>query len=509
MAVNLSRRALLGAAAASAIGVVAGASGASGSTAGSRTNWEALRRHLDGDLVLPSDPSYALAREQSLRQFDQVHPQAVAYCSSEADVRTVLAFAHDHAVHTVPRSGGHSFGGYSTTPGMILDVSRLNQVAIDGDHVVLGGGTQLVDALAALTPHGLAVAGGLCPTVGVGGFIQGGGIGYQTRKYGLASDRLISANVVLADRRIVRASATENPDLFWALRGNGGGNYGVVTSYTVDPVRRSDIVFYRLVWPWAAAASLIENWQQWIIDAPDDLASLLLAMNNNPAAPAPQVTVQGAWYSTVEELNSLLDELVGLVGVAPVARGVAAETVHEAMMQAYRCATLTTAQCHRVGTAPDALVPKYNYYRTRCRMFGGAVPTADVDQLLTVLTQPLQGGGGQARMLYFEALGGAANLLARTDTAYVHRTTKMLAGVTATLSNLDYTDDDTAAAESWLADGFGVLDRNSLHESYQNYMDPALTDWRRAYYAENYPRLVRIKRAYDPHQFFRFARGIG
>jgi hypothetical protein len=136
------------------------------------------------------------------------------------------------------------------------------------------------------------------------------------------------------------------------------------------------------------------------------------------------------------------------------------------------------------------------------------VPRADVDDLVSVLTDPAKSTPKQDRLLYFEALGGAANEPARTDTAYVHRTTEILAGVTAQLIDANYTADDVALGESWLADGFAVLDRHSLRESYQNYMDPALKDWRRAYYAENYPRLVRVKRAYDPHGFFRFARGI-
>lgn len=513
---NFTRRAVLGLTAASAVGAVTGVYGPTGSAVGStvrrgggRVDWNSLGCHLDGDLVLPSDPRYEQACEQALGQFDNTNPMAVAYCESTKDVQTVIAFAQDNAVHTVPRSAGHSFGGYSTTTGMILDVSRLNRVTTDGTHVTIGAGTQQADALAALAPYGLALVSGLCPTVGSGGYIQGGGIGYQTRKYGMACDRLVSADVVLADRRIVRASARENPDLYWALRGNGGGNYGVVTRYTLEPVRRNSLVGYRLVWSGGDTAALIENWQQWVLTAPNDLSSLLLARTASPPSPSTMVIVTGTWYGTLDELNRRLDELVGLTGVTPLNRSVGEVSVQDAMMQGYDCANLTTAQCHRVGTTPEAMAPQWNYYRTRCRMFGSAVPRADVEDLLAVLADPAHFRNGQFRMLYFEALGGAANERARTDTAYVHRTTKMLAGLTATVGDPAYTGEDTAACESWLGDGFAVLDRHSLRESYQNYMDPALKAWRTAYYAENYPRLVRVKRAYDPHKFFRFARGIG
>ncbi|MCR6488733.1 FAD-binding oxidoreductase [Amycolatopsis sp. OK19-0408] len=514
----MTRRTVLGFAAASAVGAVTALSGSAGSAAGSTVrrgrgiDWNSLRCHLDGDLVLPSDTAaYASARMQSLGMYDSTAPSAVAYCESARDVQTVLSFAQDNAVHTVPRSGGHSFGGYSTTDGMVLDVSRMNQVTTDGTHVTIGAGTQMVDALNALTPHGMALAGGLCPTVGAGGFIQGGGIGHQTRKFGMACDRLVSAEVVLANRRVVRASARENPDLYWALRGNGGGNYGVVTSYTLEPVQRNTLIGYRLMWLGADAGKVIENWQQWMLNAPNDLSSVLLTLvrPTNPPNSDTVIVVSGTWYSTADELNTHIDEFVAAVGAAPSQRAVGESTVHDAMMQIYGCATLTTEQCHRAGTTPEAQLGRYNYYRTRSRMFDAAVPRADVDALLTVLADPTHFRDKQSRLLYFEALGGAANEKGRTDTAYVHRTTKLLAGVTAQLPDLTYTPDDTAACESWLADGFAVLDRHSLRESYQNYMDPAIQDWRTAYYAENYPRLVRVKRAYDPHGFFRFARGIG
>ncbi|WP_405145977.1 FAD-binding protein [Sphaerisporangium sp. NBC_01403] len=476
-------------------------------TRGRAVDWDSLRRHLRGDLILPSDPRYAHARELAIGQFDAINPRAVAYCTTEQDVQAVIAFAQDKSLHTVPRSGGHSFGGYSTTEGVVLDVSRLNHVRIKGPNVVVGAGAQQVDVLNTLTPHGLVLAGGTCPTVCVGGFVQGGGVGWQTRKFGLASDRMVGATVVLANGHVVRASAEEHPDLFWALRGNGGGNYGVVTSYELKPVHVSTMVNYMVAWPWEAAKQLIEQWQPWAIGSPDDLAAYLIAMNPDAGTGPPQLFIYGAWYRGVEELDRHLDTLVGMVGVSPVHRMVAEKPVYDAIMEFYGCGELSTDQCHRVGYSPEAQMPRDNFYRTRNRMFGGPVPTPNVDRLLETFTE--SGRTGQFRMLYFETLGGAANGPARTDTAYVHRTTEMLTGYTVSLTNPDYTAEDAAACEEWLADGFRVLDRDSLRESYQNYMDPALPDWRQAYYAENYPRLVQIKRKYDPHRFFHFAQSIG
>ncbi|MGO4753040.1 FAD-binding oxidoreductase, partial [Streptomyces sp. 2MCAF27] len=197
----------------------------------STADWSGLRKRLGGDLVLPSDSGYAQAKQVYFSMYDSSSPAAVAYCESTADVRLCLAFAQHHDLPAVPRSGGHSFGGYSTTPGLVIDVSRLRSITPGDTTTALGPGVQTVDALAALAPYGQALASGLHGSVAAGGFVHGGGIGWQTRSFGVACDALVSAEVVLADGRTVICSADEHPDLFWALRGGGGGNFGIVTRY--------------------------------------------------------------------------------------------------------------------------------------------------------------------------------------------------------------------------------------------------------------------------------------
>lgn len=487
--------------------VVGGVSGGSASAAPRTNALTGLRRHLDGDVVLPGDPRYALAKQSANGQFDAISPRAIAYCTSERDVRTVLAYAQHEAVPTAIRSGGHSFGGYSTSPGIVLDVSRLRTVDFSGTEVTLGPGTQMVDALAALAPHGRVIVGGTCPTVCVGGFLQGGGVGWQTRKFGMACDQLLEATVVLADGRIVRSSDDEHPDLFWALRGNGGGNYGVVTSYRLRPAPVTTVVNWMLTWPWDAAADVAENWQQWAVDSPDDLAANLIVMNTDAATGVPMVFAYGTWYSTPAALDQQLDALVAAVGTVPATRSATPMTPYQAMMEYYGCSDLSTDQCHRVGYSPEARMPRNLFYRTRNRMFADPVSRSGVDRMLSTFTA--DPGPGQFRMIYFETLGGQANRRARTDTAYVHRTTRLLAGFSLSLTREGYTAADVAAAESWLGQGYRDLQPGSLPESYQNYMDPSLESWRQAYYGENYPRLVQIKRQYDPHGFFRFAQSIG
>ncbi|MFF9003963.1 FAD-binding protein [Streptomyces achromogenes] len=181
--------------------------GASQEFAGTRTAgippWEALRDHLDGTLVLPYEAGYARARQQYWSEFDSVLPEGVAYCASARDVATCLLFAQDHGLPVAPRSGGHSPAGYSTTAGLVIDVSRLNTIAVNPSTVTVGAGVQQIDALSLLALGGLALTGGSCPTVGVAGFVQGGGYGLLTRSYGMACDRLVSAEAVLTDGRTV------------------------------------------------------------------------------------------------------------------------------------------------------------------------------------------------------------------------------------------------------------------------------------------------------------------
>lgn len=468
--------------------------------------FDELRRALRGDLVLPSDPGYPTASRSALRQFDGVKPQAVAYCEGREDVRTVLAFAQHNGLPAVPRSGGHSYGGYSTTAGVVLDVSRINAIGRSGANVVLGAGIQQVDTLQRLASRGLALVGGVCPNVALGGFLQGGGLGWLTRRYGLASDRLVSASAVLPDGRFVRASEREHPDLFWALQGNGGGNFAVVTGYELAPVESPTMVMYHLVWPWERAAQTIGGWLPWALEAPREFAGSVTVVDGDDPPGGPTLEMHGAFLGAEEALNRRLDALTETLGFRPLSRSVESRSYYDAMMASYLCEGLSVEQCHRVGYSPEAMLPRENFFQHRNRMFRGVLASGQVERLLERF-----GGArprGQFRLLYLDVFGGADGDRERTATAYVHRDAKVLGGFAVSLTDPDFTPEDVAVSKRWLAGGFGVLDPGSLHESYQNFMDPDLPDWRESYYAENYPRLREVRRQYDPDRFFRFDRSV-
>ncbi|WP_035303889.1 FAD-binding oxidoreductase [Actinokineospora inagensis] len=502
---TLSRRSLLRASAGAAIATAATA--AAGPVWPSA--WEQLRRNLQGTLVLPGSADYPQAKQLHFAEFDAVNPSAIAYCASARDVVTSVCFAQDHGIRVTARSGGHSPAGYSLTDGgLVVDLSRLRSVTSGPSSVVIGPGVQQVDALNALWPQGLGIVGGLCPTVGAGGFIQGGGIGMLTRKHGLGCDHLLGADVVLADGRLVHTSAAREPDLFWALRGGGGGNFGIVTAFEVTPVPVNRMINFSTSWAWADAADVIRGWQQWAVDAPLELGSGMVVQLTDAAPGAvPVVLVFGAWSGSPAALETALDDLASRVGHAPTSRTAQDLTYRDAMMQRYNCSERTVDQCHRVGTTPVAQLPRADFTIERSRLFGAAMSTTAVDELLTAFDADRR--AGHLRAIHGAGLfGGTANTVAPDATAFVHRDAQFSMAVSTSLAGSAPAAQERSAALAWAATGFGALSRYST-STYQNFIDPYLDGWQTSYYGANYARLVDVKHQYDPNRFFTFPQAIG
>jgi FAD/FMN-containing dehydrogenase len=202
-----------------------------------------LENGLSGTVIRPGDDDYDAARRIWNHMIDK-HPALVVRPTSTEDVVRTVRFARSEGLPIAVRGGSHSIAGFSTCDdGIVIDLADLNSVSVDADaqRAVAGGGTTWKDFDAATQPHGLATTGGLISSTGVGGFALGGGIGHLVRKWGLTCDNVLAAELVTADGSVVRASESENPDLFWALRG-GGGNFGVTTScsgvWSSTPARR-------------------------------------------------------------------------------------------------------------------------------------------------------------------------------------------------------------------------------------------------------------------------------
>jgi FAD/FMN-containing dehydrogenase len=229
----------------------------------SATDLAELQASFDGRVLVEGSLEYTSTFRSRMVRFEQVRPQAIAACESPADVGRALLLARVRGAPFAVRSGGHCFAGRSTTDGLLIDVGPMRAVDLDEDGVAtVGAGARLGEIAAAIEPRGVTVPAGLCPDVGVAGLTLGGGFGLLGRKYGLMSDRLLAARVVLADGRVLDCDAQHNDDLFWALRGAGLGQFGVVTSFAFETLPAPDCTAFHLVWDGRHAVELVDAWQQ-------------------------------------------------------------------------------------------------------------------------------------------------------------------------------------------------------------------------------------------------------
>ena len=222
----------------------------------------ALRAAVRGPVLVPGTPGYGGARLVYNERFDGARPPAVVQPRDTRDVQAVVRWANRFGVRLVARSGGHSYAGYSTSSqGVVVDLGRMRGVHVAGGRATVGPGAQLIDLYATLSRRGLLVPGGSCPSVGVGGQALGGGHGLSGRRFGLMSDNLRAATVVTADGRARRVSRQAGEDLFWACRGGGGGNFGIVTSLAFATHRAAGGSWFFVSWPWSQAAEALAAWQ--------------------------------------------------------------------------------------------------------------------------------------------------------------------------------------------------------------------------------------------------------
>ena len=212
------------------------------SNAATAGGWRALSESLDGELIEADAASFVDARRLFNRRFDSILPAAVAFPTCTADVSELLGFARRHDVPIAIRSGGHSYAGWSSGDDrLVIDVGRMNRITVHSQHAAIGAGARLGEVYSTLGERGVTISAGTCPSVGISGLTLGGGHGLLSRAFGLTCDNLIEATIVTADGAVRNCSADEEPDLFWALRGAGNGNFGVVTDLRLrtHPVSRS------------------------------------------------------------------------------------------------------------------------------------------------------------------------------------------------------------------------------------------------------------------------------
>ena len=473
-----------------------------------RTDWSVLARSLRGTLFRPTSPYYSTASQLFNRRFDHVHPAAIAYCVIPDDVQLCIAFAQRFDLPLAPRAGGHSYAGYSTTTGLVVDVSRMNAVTVDvgTGTATIGAGTRLIDVYATLAQYGLVLPAGTCPTLGIAGMTLGGGVGVLGRKLGLACDNLLSADVVTADGHFRHCDVYHVPDLFWALRGGGGGNFGVVTSFTFRVHTVASLSLFTLNWPWSNAAVVLDAWQFWAPQTPDELWSSCWLQATSDKSSAPVVQVNGVYIGDVTSLDLLLQPLVNRVDATLTRRYMSESGLLETMLYEANCEGLTVNQCHLPSQDPNGQLGR-STFRSKSDYFTRTLPRQGIETLVNAITtcqtSPTLGLGG----IGIDAFGGAINRVATDATAFVHRDALFSIQYAATWNE----NDPASIAEEnhrWLTGMWQAMRPYASGAAYQNYIDPDLPNWQQAYYGANLPRLQRVKAAYDASDFFHFHQSI-
>ena len=438
----------------------------------------------------PGKPGYtAAARVYNLR-FEDVHPRAVARPVGAADVQSAVRVMAHRGVRVRARSGGHSYAGYSTlSDGVVIDLSELDSIVVDrrSQTARVGAGAQLIDVYNALAKAGAVLPGGSCPSVGISGVTLGGGFGLAGRRFGLTADNLVSANIVTADGRLQTVNAQTDSDLLWALKGGGGGNFGIVTEFTFNvhplPPRAT---FFNVTWPWSSATEAIAAWQSWAPHTTDKITSILHLDSNNGA---PTVSTAGQYLGSSAAVSGLLAPLLAVPGAALTGRVEMPYLQLQLLLAG--CVGKTFAACHTVGVFPGGMLPR-EAFNAKSDYVAKPLPSAGRAAMVAATETPGLGA------LLCDSYGGAVNRVAPTATAFAHR---------EQLFCIQYYGQGSSA--SWIDQAWTKMRPYVSGQAYQNYIDPTLKGWQQAYYAGNLPRLKATRQRVDPDHYFNFPQAIG
>ena len=463
-------------------------------------DWKALQTEITGGVILQGALDYEAVRKPAMARFAGIRPVAVVRCQSPADVSATIRFARRLDMRMAVRSGGHSVAGRSSTDGLVIDVAPMCSVSIGGDVATVGAGVRLGGLYDALAERGRTIPAGCGPSVGIAGLTLGGGIGILGRKYGLTCDHLLRAQLVLADGRIVDCDQHHDDELFWALRGAGGGHFGVVTSLVFRTLPAPTATVFQLAWPVAHAATMIQTWQAWAPNAPDELDATLRLTAVGDGERLARAELIGAVLGSETDADELLEDLVARVGAHPTAAA-RRHLPYRAAKQYLE--TLGSADAQRERAASDQ--PPQGHLSTKSEFFRQPLP----NETIAALVEHLAGGpsGAFAREVSFLPWGGAYNRVPADATAFAHRDALFLVQHLVTISP-DAPTTTRNAARRWLTQSWNLVHPWGSGGVYPNFPDPDLADWAHAYHGSNYDRLMRAKARYDPDNFFRFHQSL-
>jgi FAD/FMN-containing dehydrogenase len=446
---------------------------------------EALSQQVRGPVLTPGDPAYDDARSIWNGLIDR-RPALIVQCSGAADVVDAVNFAREEGLVVSIRGGAHNVAGNAVNDdGIVLDLSQMRGVHVDPalQTVRVQGGATWGDLDRETQLFGLAVPGGVVSTTGVAGLTLHGGLGHLRRKHGLSIDSLVSVDIVTADGELRRASATENEDLFWAVRG-AGSNFGVVTSFEfrahpVGPMVFVGAIFY----PFEEASSILPAWRDFMATAPEELSSLAICWSVPPVEPFPP------------EIHGTPVVVVAAAHCGPAEEG---ERVVQPLRELAQPVVDASGPWPWLGLQSgfDAIFPQgeLRYWKSRSVTELSDEVIGDIIELAGRRPAPLSD-------IVIWHHGGAMSRVPEEETAYGGRDTQFL--VTAEASWTDPAQNEEAIA--WAREVFDAMERYSTGAVYLNF--PGLGEEEhslaRAGYGANYVRLTALKAKYDPENLFR------
>jgi FAD/FMN-containing dehydrogenase len=449
---------------------------------------DALSGRVKGEVLLPGCEAYERARKIWNATIDK-HPAMIVRCSNTSDVVHAVNFARDSRYLLAIRGGGHNIAGSSLCDdGVVIDLSAMNAASVDpgARRVTIGAGATLAQMDAATQAHGLATPLGINSTTGVAGLTLGGGFGWLSRKHGMTIDNLESVEVVTAAGEVVRASSTEHPDLFWALRG-GGGNFGVVTrfEFRLHPVGPG-VLSGLIVYPLAEAKSVLRQYREFAMNAPDEL-SVWAVLRLAPPLPFLPPEVHGKGIVALALLHAG-DPKKGEALIAPLRK-------------------LGTPLGEHVGVQPytawqqafDPLLTAgaRNYWKSHnFTTLGDGL----FDAILEYISRP----PSPQCEIFIGALGGATLRPSPDSAAYPHRDVQFVMNVHGRWEN----QADDARCIRWARDFFSASAPFANGGVYVNFLTADEGNRVRAAYGSNYDRLARVKRKYDSDNLFRVNQNI-
>lgn len=437
---------------------------------------------LSRETFEPGAPGYdELTRGYNVAYHD-VRPRLITLPHSRDEIVRTLAMCQREKWPLHLRGGGHCFEDLNTGPGVLLDTRRMNRVLLANDRktVTVEAGATLGAVHRALAPHGLTIPTGSCPSVGVAGLTMGGGYGLVSRKYGLTCDALVELELLDAQGRVHRVSRDENADLFWALRGGGGGSFGVVTQFTFSPKPITDevCVLRARVRP-ELRLEFLNFWQSWITEGPDELTPLIYLAATARGIDGPVVLAQHCGNLSSARL-----------ALAPFWHFFESDSE-------IKVASALEATEYFGGKLDAPLEPVR--FKSKSHFFKRKFTDVEWGAFVDLLEKPIQGLVG----LMLDPWQGAISRVPMDATAFAHRDA---------LFSIQYRADwglEAGKAGSLEAlDQLYTLQSPLSNGAYVNYSDKNLSNWRHAYHGVHLQRLVDVKRRYDPDGFFRHALSI-